>query len=170
MKSNPYTRALLQGEGRLERLKKSQEDYFSELIQGKYDKDYIEKRLRVGQVHQMVGLEPIYYLAAYNQYVQITFPKFAEAFSEKNQEGFSSLLSLVKVIFFDIALALDTYFKTNTFALRKRNEELQRALGMYLQSQRREEQYRQLLSHEFRGALPPPLLPWKCYWRKRAVA
>jgi signal transduction histidine kinase len=63
------------------------------------------------------------------------------------------LLSLVKMIFLDIGLALDTYFQDATAQLRRRNQELQRALGLYWQAQRREEQLRKLASHEIRGGL-----------------
>src|SRR5262249_21758435 len=100
-----------------------------------------------------VGLEPVYYLGAYNQYIQLTFPIFARAFGDNLERVLPQLLSLVKLIFLDIGLALDTYFREATEQLRHRNKELQQALGLYLQVQRREEQLRKLLSHEVRGGL-----------------
>jgi len=60
---------------------------------------------------------------------------------------------LVKVIFLDISLALRTYYQSATEQLRHHNEELKQALGLYWQSQRREEQLRKILSHEIRGGL-----------------
>jgi len=50
----------------LERLKKLQADYFAGLLDGIFDAAYFETRLRVGQVHQRVGLPPVLYLGAYN--------------------------------------------------------------------------------------------------------
>ena len=41
------------------------------------------------------------------------------------------LLSLMKVIFLDIGLTLDTYFQEATRQVRQRNEELQQALALY---------------------------------------
>ena len=109
-------------EAQLERLKVLQTQYFAELLEGAFDAAYFEKRLRVGQAHQRVGLEPVYYLGAYNQYVQLTFPLFAQALAAAPEQALSKLLALIKVIFLDIGLALDTYFQEATRQLRERNE------------------------------------------------
>jgi signal transduction histidine kinase len=151
--ADEHTARLLVDPGQLEYLKRVQSEYFAELLEGVFDAAYYEKRLRVGQAHQRVGLEPVYYLGAYNQYVQLTFPLFARAFGPNLERALPHLLSLVKVIFLDVGLALDTYFHEATEQLRRRNDELQQALGMYMQAQRREEQLRKLLSHEVRGGL-----------------
>jgi signal transduction histidine kinase len=144
---------LLTAPGLLARLKTLQADYFASLLEGVFDAAYYEARLRVGEAHQHVGLPPVLYLGAYNQYIQITFPLFLEAFAGDAAAAMPALLSLVKVIFLDVGLALDTYFHEATEQLRGRNDELQEALALYRQSQQREEQFRRLLSHEVRGGL-----------------
>jgi signal transduction histidine kinase len=151
--SDETAAAFLADPEQLQRLKRSQADYFAELLEGKFGAAYFEKRLRVGQTHQRVGLEPVFYLGAYNQYIQLTFPLFVQACGDDAARVLPALLSLVKVIFLDIGLALDTYFREATEQLRQRNEELQKALSLYLQSQGRAEQIRKLLSHEVRGGL-----------------
>ena len=56
------TRRLLpDGEG-LARLQRTQAAYFQGLTAGDYGRDYFEHRLRVGLVHQRVGLAPEWYL------------------------------------------------------------------------------------------------------------
>lgn len=151
--SNPSTAPFLRDAQQLERLKKLQAEYFAQLLQGVFDRAYLEGRLRVGQTHQRVGLEPAWYLGAYNQYIQLTFPLFARAFGDNLETVLPLLLSLVKVIFLDISLALDTYFRHATEQLRRRNQELHKALGLYWKAQRREEQLQKLASHEIRGGL-----------------
>ena len=151
--SHPHTAALLRDPHQLERLKKLQAEYFAGLLEGVFAKEYFEGRLRVGHTHQRVGLEPVWYLGAYNQYIQLTFPFFARAFGNNLEKVLPSMLSLVKVIFLDIGLALDTYFQDALEQIRRRNQELQQALGLYWQAQRREEQMRKLVSHEIRGGL-----------------
>ena len=151
--AHPHTAALLRDPQQLEQLKTLQTRYFAELLEGVFDQAYFEGRLRVGQTHQHVNLEPVWYLGAYNQYIQITFPLFAQAFGGNLDKVLPLLLSLVKVIFLDIGLALDTYFQQATEQLRCRNQELQKALGLYWQAQRREEQLRRLANHEIRGGL-----------------
>ncbi len=151
--SHPHTAALLSDPQQLERLKKLQAEYFAGLLEGVFEKEYFEGRLRVGHTHQRVGLEPVWYLGAYNQYIQLTFPFFVRAFGGNLEKVLPLLLSLVKVIFLDIGLALDTYFQDALEQIRRRNQELQQALGLYWQAQRREEQMRKLVSHEIRGGL-----------------
>ncbi|HEY1861040.1 MAG TPA: protoglobin domain-containing protein [Gemmataceae bacterium] len=148
-----HTAAFLRDPQQLEHLKKLQAEYFAQLLEGVFDPAYYEGRLRVGLAHQRIGLVPVWYLGAYNQYIQLTFPLFVEAFGDRLDEVLPMLLSLVKVIFLDIGLALDTYFQEATDQLRLRNEELQQALGLYWQAQRREEQLRKMASHEIRGGL-----------------
>jgi signal transduction histidine kinase len=151
--ADPHTGSFLRDPQRLARLKKLQADYFARLLEGNFDPAYYEGRLKVGVAHQKIDLAPVWYLGAYNQYIQITFPMFVEAFGESIGEVLPKLLSLVKVIFLDIGLALDTYFREATEQLRRRNEELQRALSLYWQTRGREEQLRKMASHEVRGGL-----------------
>jgi signal transduction histidine kinase len=151
--SHPRTASLLQDPEQLEALKKIQANYFSELLESILDDSYFEGRLRVGLAHQRIGLEPAWYLGAYNQYIQLTFPIFVKAFGGNLEKVLPLLLSLVKVIFLDITLALRTYYQSATEQLRHHNEELKQALGLYWQAQRREEQLRRLISHEIRGGL-----------------
>jgi signal transduction histidine kinase len=151
--ADPHTSQLLQDREQLARLKKIQIEYFVELLNGTFDEDYFAARLRVGNSHQRVGLEPQWYLGAYNQYIQITFPLFAQAFGDNLAEAMPSLLSLVKVIFLDIGLALDTYYLASTRQLRQRNDELEHALDLYGRVHRREEEIRRLANHEIRGGL-----------------
>jgi signal transduction histidine kinase len=150
---NPDTAALLQDPEQLQHLKGVQATYFAELLEGAFDESYFNSRLGVGLAHQRVGLSPVWYLGAYNLYVQLAFPIFARAFGDNLDKALPRLLSLVKVIFLDIGLALHTYFERSTETLKRHNEELQQALGLYWKSQQREEQLRKLISHEIRGGL-----------------
>jgi signal transduction histidine kinase len=153
LRAHPRTAELLQDPVRLEQLKELQARYFAQLLEGVFDAAYYEGRLRVGAAHQRIGLSPVWYLGAYNQYVQLTFPLFFRAFGGNEEEVLPLLLSLVKVIFLDIGLALDTYFHEATQQLRLRNQELQQALELYWQAQRREEQLQKMANHEIRGGL-----------------
>jgi signal transduction histidine kinase len=151
--SHSETASLLRDPAMLERLKVLQANYFAELLEGIFDEAYFEGRLRVGLAHQRIGLEPVWYLGAYNQYIQLTFPLFAQAYGNNFDQALPKLLSLVKVIFLDIGLALHTYFAKATEDLRHRNEELEQALNLYWRAHRREQQLHKLISHEIRGGL-----------------
>lgn len=148
--AHPATARFLEDPELVARLKEEQMRYFQELVSGDYGEDYFERRLRVGEAHERVGLEPSWYLGAYNQYIQLCFPYFAEATGGRANPV---LLSLMKIILLDIGLALETYFAEATERLRRRNHELAEALDMYRQAELRAAQYAKLAGHEVRGAL-----------------
>lgn len=134
----------------IERLKQLQMQYFHELVGGRYEGDYFEKRLRVGEVHSRLGVKPTWYLAAYNLFIQACFPAFAR---ELGTELPPPILSLLKLILLDVGLALETYFAEATQQLRRRNGELEQALQIYFESEMRAQQYAKLAGHEIRGGL-----------------
>src|SRR5580692_2498371 len=93
----------------LKRVKILQKEYFLRLTQGNYDSNYIEERLNVGNVHASIGLDVKWYLGAYNFYVQAVGGKIFEAFKDDPQKTKDLFLSLIKLVFMDIGLAIDTY-------------------------------------------------------------
>lgn len=148
--ASPETAPFLTDPVTLERLKQAQMQYFQELLSGNAGPEYFEKRLRVGEVHQRLGIKPTWYLGAYNIYIQACFPRFAQ---ELGGHLPGELLALVKLIFLDVGLALETYFAEATEELRRRNEQVERALHLYLQTEIKAQQYAKLAGHEIRGGL-----------------
>lgn len=113
---HPETRKFFQDDATIRRVKRTQRDYFMGLFAGRCDLTYVEDRLRVGAMHERIGLAPTWYLGAYRQYLQlirdhldveITDPKAA-------REAF---FSVQRIVFFDVALAIDTYIAANLEAL-----------------------------------------------------
>ncbi len=148
--ANPQVAALLQSPGTVDRLMGLQRMYFTQLLSGPYDQDYAESRLKIGATHERIGLEPTWYLGAYCLYTQLCFPGFA---AELGATFPPALLSLLKIIFADISLVLDTYFASATQQLRERNLELEVALKMYFQAEMQLQHHARLASHEIRGTL-----------------
>ncbi|MDO8312034.1 MAG: protoglobin domain-containing protein, partial [Sideroxyarcus sp.] len=113
----PEIRPLLGDEVKLARLKQAQTVYFSQLTAGCYDLAYVENRLHIGVVHQRVGLTPKWYMSAYCKYLSEVMPLVADYYAEEPERGRDTSRALLKVIFFDIGLALDTYFHAEQKAL-----------------------------------------------------
>src|SRR5262245_4069174 len=68
----PELRELLEREpGRIDRLKVLQRAYFLSLTDGAFDDAYVEGRLRVGNAHQQIGLEPTWYIGAFSRYLRL---------------------------------------------------------------------------------------------------
>jgi hypothetical protein len=65
----PSLSALLMDSAAISRLKNRQAVYFTGIAGGEYGSDYVRDRLRVGIVHQRIGLEPQWYIGAYRKYL-----------------------------------------------------------------------------------------------------
>ncbi|WP_333875459.1 EAL domain-containing protein [Methylobacter sp.] len=113
----PELRPLLGDEVKLAHLKRAQASYFSQLTEGSYNQSYVENRLHVGVVHQRVGLTPKWYMSAYCKYLSGVIPLVFEHYADEPERGLDTCRALLKVIFFDMGLALDTYFHAEHKAL-----------------------------------------------------
>lgn len=118
----PALQTLLDGENRLTRLKHVQGQYFKSLTAGRYGSDYVRDRLRVGVVHQQIGLEPAWYLGAYRKYVAEMQRMLWSAMRHDPETYLKTCDALMKVVNFDISLALDTYFHADTEEIREHKE------------------------------------------------
>ncbi len=117
------TASILRDPATLARLKASQLDYYQRLWKGPYDRDYVLHRLKVGLVHQRVGVELKWYLGAYRLYLDQMLTGLLG-----DSETTRTLGSLMKVVFFDIALAIDTYSAAQHQALEDSEARFARAL------------------------------------------
>lgn len=97
-------------QGRIEPLKKTQAAYFTELLEGKVDENYVRTRERVGQTHERIGLEPKWYMGAFSLYQQLT-ARALDRDGKSKEEVVEGILSLAKLIFFDMSVAIDTYIE-----------------------------------------------------------
>ncbi|HHJ4328379.1 TPA: diguanylate cyclase, partial [Klebsiella pneumoniae] len=105
------------------RLKHSQLEYYQRLWRGPYDKDYLMGRLRIGLIHHLAGVEPKWYLAGYRLYLdQMLDTLFGE------HPDAQTVRSLLKAVFFDISLAIDTYGAAQRRALEDSEARFSRAL------------------------------------------
>ncbi|MGE0711875.1 MAG: protoglobin domain-containing protein [Planctomycetota bacterium] len=110
--------------GRIEGLKQTQARYFRELVGAKVDWGYVEGRLRVGSVHDQVGLPPDWYLSSFCRYVLGVTDGLRARLQANDDEAWEGFQALIKLIFFDMGLAVDAYIS----ARERRLESQQRAL------------------------------------------
>ncbi|MES2296955.1 MAG: EAL domain-containing protein [Pseudomonadota bacterium] len=106
----PEMRSLLNDAATVERLKRAQARYFAELSAGDYGADYVRKRLRIGQVHQRIGLAPHWYMGAFRKYLSELMPMLWQALAPDAQAFMGTYDAMVKLVCFDMSLALDAYF------------------------------------------------------------
>jgi rsbT co-antagonist protein RsbR len=116
------TRAFFRDPKVLERVKRLQKEYFLRLTEGDYGRDYVANRLLIGTVHEHINLAPKWYLGAYNFYLRAVVARLQEAFAKEPQKAFNIFLSLMKLVFMDIGLAVDTYIYARESTMRKQQE------------------------------------------------
>jgi len=122
---HPRTRDLLPG-GRLgAHLRTVQARYFRTLLAGRFDREYFEDRLRIGFVHERVGLAPPWYMGAYRKFQDMVRDLLLRE-GHKLERVAAWLRTLEKVIYLDMELALDAYFHTRNQAVLESNASLHR--------------------------------------------
>jgi rsbT co-antagonist protein RsbR len=100
----------------LQRAMAAQKHYFLELFSGVCDLPYMENRLRVGTTHQRIGVAPKWYLGAYAHYLRLITERLL-AEQGAAAETHEKLRSIQKIIFFDMAIAIETYIAAGMDAL-----------------------------------------------------
>ncbi len=120
--SHEQTRKFFPDDATVRRLKRLHGEYFLGLFDGRCDLAYVEDRLRVGAVHERIGLSPKWYLAAYRKYLELLSGKFFAGLS--TEQAVPAFESLQKIVFFDITLAIDTYIAASQEALQRHQSAL----------------------------------------------
>jgi signal transduction histidine kinase len=135
------TRKLLSDALITTRLKDAQKRYLQSLVSGPHDEAYRESRLKIGKVHDRIGLTPQWYLGAYSLYLTLLQPLVLREFRNSPADADGVLSVLTKVVFLDIQLAIDAYIQKSSEKLEFSNlqlAELSRKLERGLQQKQRD--------------------------------
>jgi rsbT co-antagonist protein RsbR len=106
----------------------AQTEYFLQLTQGDYENSYIANRLSIGAVHERIGLPIKSYLGMYCFYLSEVARRLTTEIADP-AKALETFLSLTKLVFLDIGLAIDSYMLQRTRTIDQQQEsihELQR--------------------------------------------
>lgn len=119
--------ALLIGDAEtFRRLSNAMTRYIFDLFDGHYDEEYVNRRLRIGKVHQRIGVSSKLYLAAIYQLQKILNNTLlmvgitADDFIAREK----ARIALDKLITFDVQLVLDTYISSLVLQVENAQTEL----------------------------------------------
>lgn len=116
-------RAFFRDRALLERVKQAQRRYFVGLTNGDYGQAYVADRLEVGAVHERIGLPMTAYLGMYAFYLRAVAARiFAATSTPASEPALARLASLLKLVFFDMGLAIDTYIEQRERTIRLQQE------------------------------------------------
>lgn len=106
----------------LQRVKVAQKKYFLELTEGSYDDSYVESRVKIGMAHEHINLPVKLYLGMYSYYLRAIASRFLDAQKDNPAEALMDFLSVLKLVFFDMGLAIDTYIHNREGTIRAQQE------------------------------------------------
>lgn len=146
--------ALLIGDAEtLQRLRSSMRRYVCELFYGYYDAEYVNKRLRIGKIHQRIGVSPRLYISAICLLERVIADCLRGDPSAANDQDTIErrCQALRKLLMFDIQLVFDTYISTLVTEVESARDQLE----IYAQSLQDtiDERTRQLYELSTRDAL-----------------
>lgn len=105
----------------VERLKMTLRQHIVEIFDGNIDQNYITKRLTIAKIHKKVGLEPKWYLSAFqnlqNEFIEIIYKEAAS-----DQERIHRVQTITKLLNLEQQLVLEAYEKEN---IREKEEQYQ---------------------------------------------
>ncbi|HET7170987.1 MAG TPA: protoglobin domain-containing protein [Gaiellales bacterium] len=107
--SFPETTSFFRDPRLLEHVKGRQKNYFIRLTQGDYDHDYVTDRLRLGSIHERIGLPVRSFLGMYAFYLRQIAALLVQEHPGDPEHAFQKFHSLTKLLFFDIGLGVDMY-------------------------------------------------------------
>jgi signal transduction histidine kinase len=170
------TRLILGDDAQVARLKGLQRSYFLRMLEGRFDADYFESRLRVGDAHQRINLEPRWYLGTFHLYLRLLIEKLRDHYARDMAHFAALITSLSKVIFLDMSLAIDAYILGGYVEreLAQRYQEMaevaERTLREKAEVERLKTDLTNMIVHDLKGPIGGILTVTQLALRKRASA
>ncbi|MDX1485950.1 MAG: diguanylate cyclase [Alphaproteobacteria bacterium] len=112
---------------RVHKLNATMQAYLRDLGVGLQTRDYLEKRLNVGVVHERIGLGPTWYLAAYALLSDEIIGCLARACAADAAKFQRVTATLEKVLYFDASLGIHAYHQASVDTLEKTLAQVERA-------------------------------------------
>ena len=109
-------------DGNAGRLKQAQRSHWARLFDGRFDEDYIQTVLRIGEAHFRIGLEPRWFIGGY-AFVLAEMSKVAAAALRFRPKRLSALLQAINLaVMLDLEVAV-TVYQRNLMEERERRQE-----------------------------------------------
>lgn len=118
----------------IDRLKASQKRYLLEMFDGDYGDAYFERRLKIGVIHNKIGLTPRWYLGSYSVYSCQIVKLIQQQYRWNGKQREIAFQAVHKIISLDSQLAMDTYIHglmTDLRGVSMSKEDLESRLGSY---------------------------------------
>ncbi|WP_282935379.1 globin-coupled sensor protein [Paenibacillus sp. RC67] len=106
-------RSIIVEHSTVERLKQTLKMHLIEMFSGTIDEEFIQKRLKIASVHQRIGLEPKWYMGAF-QNLQNSLLTMIHKHNSSNEETVEIGSVIAKLLSFEQQIVLEAYEKENS--------------------------------------------------------
>ncbi|MDF2661027.1 MAG: hemAT 1 [Paenibacillus sp.] len=96
----------------VERLRETLRQHLIEMFDGRLDAEFVQKRLKIAEVHQRIGLTPKWYMGAF-QNLQNTLLTVLLPYLRNGEDSLTVGKSITKLLNFEQQLVLEAYEKKN---------------------------------------------------------
>lgn len=154
--SKPEIERLIGDAETLDRLKQHMSHYLRTLFSGVYDDLYVLSRLRVGMVHNRIGVSPKLYVSSMRTLLDILRRNLTGSSLQSDCTHCGALsAALEKTLLFDLSLVFDTYIQALVAQVQHGKEELEQyALSLEGEVARRTQQLADLALNDPLTGLP----------------
>lgn len=142
----PQTARFLNDPDVVSRLKLAQQRHLESMLTADWNDAYLAGRLRVGDVHAQLGIDPHSFLGAYKLYLRDVFDLLAQHAGLGENPLLPRMTNLIGAVLLDIGLTVEAYFSRGAATLRK-------ALEMLWQANAELRLFAQLTSHDLKTPL-----------------
>lgn len=111
----------------VERLRQTLKEHLLEMFNGTIDESFIQKRMTIAKVHERIGLEPKWYMGAF-QNLQSAFLEKVSEHSVSKEEALLLGKVITKLLNLEQQLVLDAYEKENIRHKAEQNERIKEML------------------------------------------
>ncbi|MEH6937843.1 globin-coupled sensor protein [Bacillus sp. JJ664] len=114
-----HLKNIIESHSSVERLRKTLSSHIHLLFHGEINDEYVNKRLKVAQIHFRIGLQPKWYLAAFQNILEELIFVISKITNTTNEEQRKLISVSSKILNFEQQLVLDLYEKENIGAKEK---------------------------------------------------
>ncbi len=112
---------IIQQHSTVDRLKVTLKQHLIEIFNGRLDDEFLQKRLKIAQVHQHIGLDPKWYIAAFQNVQQALFD-LVDRHVRREEEKTALRKAINKFLNFEQQIVLEAYEKENIRILEQQHE------------------------------------------------
>lgn len=120
-------RSIIETNSTVERLRQTLRNHLTEMFSGILDDEFVQKRLKIADVHQRIGLAPKWYMGAF-QNLQNTFLSVIQLYVRNSEESLLIGKAITKLLNFEQQLVLEAYEKKNIEQREKQYEQIKKEL------------------------------------------